>query len=44
MKIDQMLKSIAYLTQATEKGKNSLETRQSEPVIVEATDAGRVHM
>jgi hypothetical protein len=44
MKINQMLKNIAYLTQVTEKGKSSLETRQGEPVIVEAIDAGRVHI
>jgi hypothetical protein len=44
MKINQMLKNIAYLTQVTENGRSSLETRQGEPVIVEATDAGRVHI
>jgi hypothetical protein len=44
MKFNQMLKNIAYLTQVAEKGKSSLETKQGEPVIVEATDAGRVHI
>ncbi|KAE8009278.1 hypothetical protein FH972_005725 [Carpinus fangiana] len=44
MKFNKMLKNIVYLTQVAEKGKSSLETRQGEPVIVEATDASRVHI
>jgi hypothetical protein len=44
MKFSEMLKNIAYMTQVAKKGKSSLETRQSELVVLEATDADRVHI
>ncbi|KAB8420575.1 hypothetical protein FH972_024970 [Carpinus fangiana] len=44
MKFEEMMKNLAYLTQATKKKKSSLETKQGEPVIMEANAGDRVHM
>jgi ribosomal protein S17 len=43
-KFEEIMKKIAYLTQVAEKGKSSLETKQGEPMIVEANAGDKVHI
>ena len=43
-KFGEMMKNIAYLTEVAEKGNSSLENKQGEPMLLEASADNRIHI